>query len=124
MRELNPSSCSLTGLNLSVCRGSQFSIESTDIFSHMLFRSLYGTHGLLTIYLSINVKFSSSFGVLLFGQLLLFYAILRVFVLYSHYGDSMSSKKLNGHQAFGCMSLLGALIFLLKKHICCYCLEF
>ena len=38
------------------------------------------------------------------------------FVLYSHYGDSISSKKLNGQQAFECMSLLGALDFVLKQH--------
>ena len=37
-------------------------------------------------------------------------------VLYSHYGDSISSKKLNGQQAFECMSLLGALDFVLKQH--------
>ena len=31
--------------------------------------------------------------------------------------DSISSKKLNGHQVFESMSLLGALIFLSKQHI-------
>ena len=30
---------------------------------------------------------------------------IHVFVLYSHYGYSISSKKLNGHQAFESMSL-------------------
>ena len=34
-----------------------------------------------------------------------------VFILYFQYGDSISSKKLNGHQAFGSKSLLGAFIF-------------
>ena len=46
-----------------------------------------------------------------------FYAVLRVFVLYSHYGDSGSSKKLNGHHAFESMCLSGALISLLKQRI-------
>ena len=45
------------------------------------------------------------------------YVVLDVFVLYSHYGDSISSKKLNGHQAFETMGLLGALISPLKQHI-------
>ena len=44
-------------------------------------------------------------------------AILRVFVLYSHYGYSISSEKLNGHQAFESLGLLGALTFLFKQHI-------
>ena len=53
-------------------------------------------------------SFSSSLSVLLFGQLFDFIsAILRVFVLYSHYSDSISSKKPNRHQAIGSMSLLG-----------------
>ena len=39
------------------------------------------------------------------------------FVSYSHYGDSSSSKKLNGHQACESTSLLGALISLSKQHI-------
>ena len=41
-------------------------------------------------------------------------AIVRVFVLYSHYGDSIPSKKLDEHEPFESMSLLAALIFLLK----------
>ena len=52
-----------------------------------------------------------------FSDNTLSYAILRVFVWYSHYGDSSSSKKLNGHQAFESMSLLGALSSFLKQHI-------
>ena len=47
----------------------------------------------------------------------LIYANLHVFVLYSHYGDSSSSKKLNGHQAFEFMSLLGAVFSLFKQHV-------
>ena len=49
--------------------------------------------------------------------ILWFYAILRVFVLYSHYGYSISNEKLNGHQAFESLGPLGALTFLFKKHI-------
>ena len=39
------------------------------------------------------------------------------FFWYSHYGDSSSSKKLNGHKALESMSLLGAPMFLSKQHI-------
>ena len=42
---------------------------------------------------------------------LFFYAILHVFVLYSHYGCSISNEKLNGRQAVESLGLLGALIF-------------
>ena len=45
---------------------------------------------------------------------MLFY---RVSVLHFHYGDSISSQKLNGHQVFELMSHLGALIFFLKQHV-------
>ena len=48
---------SLTRLNLSVIGGGWFVIESTDIFSDVLFRPLHGTLGFITIYQSINVKF-------------------------------------------------------------------
>ena len=41
-----------------------------------------------------------------FRMILLSYAILCGFVLYSHYGDSILSKKLNGHQTFASLSLL------------------
>ena len=47
----------------------------------------------------------------------LFYAILRVFALYSHYGNSISNEKLNEHQTFESLGLLGALTFLFKQHI-------
>ena len=52
-----------------------------------------------------------------FSDSSLFYAILCVFVLYSHFGYSISNEKLNGHQAFESLDLLGALIFLFKQHI-------
>ena len=44
-----------------------------------------------------------------FRIILGFYTILRVFVLYSHYSGIISSKKLNGHQTFDSLSLLGPL---------------
>ena len=53
---------------------------------------------------------SSLLSLSLFG----FYAILRVFVLYSHYGYSILNEKLNGHQALESLGLLGALTFLFK----------
>ena len=49
-----------------------------------------------------------------FSDNILFYAILHVFIFYSYYGVSISSKKLNGHHACESMSLLGAPISLLK----------
>ena len=72
---------------------------STDIFSDVLFHPLHGTLGFLTIYKSINVKFSSS-QCFNFRIIFCFYAILHVFVLYPHYDDNISNKKLNGHQDF------------------------
>ena len=91
------------------------------MFSDVLFRPLHGALGFITIYQSINVKFFELSSVFYFPIILRFYwgfyVILRVFVLYSHYGDSISSRKLNGQQAFESMSLLGALILLLKQHI-------
>ena len=52
-----------------------------------------------------------------FSDISLVYVIFGVFVLYSHYGDSSSSKKFNEHQAFESMDLLGALISLSRQHI-------
>ena len=46
-----------------------------------------------------------------------YFANLYVSVLYSHYGDSSSSRKLNGQQAFESMSLLGELTSFLKQYI-------
>ena len=48
---------------------------------------------------------------------LVFYAILHIFVLCAHYGYSISNEKLNGHQAFESLGLLGALTFLFIQHI-------
>ena len=56
-------------------------------------------------------------SVFYFSDNSLIYAILRDFVLYSHYGDSSSRKKLNGHHAFGFVNLLEAFVSLLKQHI-------
>ena len=69
------------------------------MFSDILFRPLYGTLGFITIYQSINVKFFKLPQCCTFRIILRFYDILRVFVLYLHYGYSISSEKLNGHQA-------------------------
>ena len=89
--------CSLpleTRLNLSVSCGGKLWIESTDIFSDVLFGPLHGTLGLISIYQSINVKSFELPQCFTFQKSIWFYAILRAFVLYSHYGDSISSKKL------------------------------
>ena len=48
----------------------------------------------ITIYQSINVKFFELPQCFTFRIILWFYAILHVFVLYSHYGDSISNKRL------------------------------
>ena len=69
------------------------------------------------VYQSINLKFLSLSRCFPFWTILSFYAVLRVFGLYSHYDDSISSKKLNAHLAFESRSLLSAFIFLLKQHI-------
>ena len=39
------------------------------------------------------------------------YTIFRVFVLYSHYGYSISNEKINGHQAFESLGLLRHSLF-------------
>ena len=74
-------------------------------------------HLALLLHQSINVKFLELPHCFTLRIILSFYDILRVFVLYSYYGDSSSSRKLNEHQAFESMSLLGARFFLLKQHI-------
>ena len=94
---------------------TSFNLSLRTIF-YVLFRPLHGTLGFITIYLSLNVKFFKLPQCFTFRMILLSSAILYVFVLYSHYGDGVSTKKLNGHQAFESMSVLGALIFLLKQH--------
>ena len=70
-----------------------------DIFSDVLFR-LEGTLGFITIYQSINIKLFELPQCFTVRIILLLYAVLCVFVLYSHYGDGSYSKKLDGHQAF------------------------
>ena len=80
----------------------------------MFIRPLNGTLDFLKNYQSVNVKFiENPQSFIFFG----FYAILRVFVLYSHYGYNISNEKLNGHQAFESLGLLGAITFLFKQHI-------
>ena len=39
------------------------------------------------------------------------------FCIVYHYGYSISNEKLNEHQAFESLGLLGALTFLFKQHI-------
>ena len=63
----------------------------------MFIRSLHGTLGFIKSYQS--VKFLEQLLCFTFRIILWFYAILRVFVLYSHYGHSISNEELNGHQA-------------------------
>ena len=87
---------SLTRHNLSICRGSEFSIESADIFSNVLFRPLQCIFGFITIYQSINIKFFELPQCFTVRIILRFYAILPVFVLYSHYGNSILCKRPNG----------------------------
>ena len=48
--------CTEYRLNLSVNCGGQFSVESTDVFSDVFFRSLHGAFTFIAIYHSINVK--------------------------------------------------------------------
>ena len=38
-------------------------------------------------------------------------------IVFPYYGYSISNEKLNGHQAFESLGLLGALTFLFKQHI-------
>ena len=86
------------------------------IFS-VFIRPLHGTLGFIKSYQSMNGKFVEHPQCFTFLIILWFYAILRVFVLYSHYGYSISNEKLNGHQDFESLGLLGALTFLIKQHI-------
>ena len=93
------------------------SIQSTDIFSDVFIRPLHGTLGFIKSFQSVNVKFIEHPQCFTFLVILWFYATLRVFVLYSHYSYSISNGKLNGHQAFESLGLLGALTFPFKQHI-------
>ena len=80
-------------------------IESTDIFSDVFIRSLHGTLCFIKSYQSVNVKFIEHSQCFTFRIILWFYTILRLFVLYSHYGYSISNEKLNGHQTFESLGL-------------------
>ena len=53
-------------------------MESTDIFSDVLFCPLHGTLGFITIYQSINVKFFELSQCFTFRIIIWFYVILRV----------------------------------------------
>ena len=66
---------------------------------------MHGTLGFITIYQSINVKCFELPQCFTCMMILSFYAILRVFVLCSHCGYSVSSKQLNAHQALESMNL-------------------
>ena len=95
---------------------ASFELISTDIFPDVFFRPPQSTLGVITIQQSINVKFFELPRCFTFQMILLPYAILCVFVLYSHCCDSISSKKLYELHSFESMRLLGALIFRLKQH--------
>ena len=65
------------------------------IFSFTFFHFLLdGTLAFITIYYSINVKFFAFPQCFTLKMMPCFYTILRAFVLYSHYGNSTSSKNL------------------------------
>ena len=83
----------------------------------MFIRPLHSTLGSIKSYQLVNVKFIEQPQCLTFRIILWFYAVLRVFVSYSHYGYSISNEKLNGHLAFESLALLEALTFFFKKHI-------
>ena len=73
-----------------------------------------GTLGFIKSYQSVSVKFIEHPQCFTFRIILWFYAILRAFVLYSHYGYSISNEKLNGHQAFESLGLLRSTHFSLQ----------
>ena len=79
--------------------------------------AVQGALGFIKSNQSVNVRLIEHPQCFTFRIILWFYAILPVFVLYSHYGYSISNEKLNGHQAFESLGLLGALTFLFKQHI-------
>ena len=59
---------------------------------------MHDTLGFITIYQSINAKCFEIPQCFTCMMILWFYAILHVFVLYSHYDYNISSKKLNAHR--------------------------
>ena len=83
----------------------------------MFIGPLHGPFGFIKSYQSVNVRLIEYPQCFTFRIILWFYAILRVFVLYSHYGYGVSNEMLNGQQAFEYLGLLGALTFLLKQQI-------
>ena len=56
-------------------------------------------------------------SVFYFSDKSLILCILGAFALFSHYGDSISSKKPNEHHAFEFIIFLGAIFSLLKQYI-------
>ena len=80
----------------------------------MFISPLQGTLGFIKSYQSVNVKFIENPQCFTFQIILWFYAILLVFVLYSHHGYSISNERLDGRQAFESLDLLGALPFSLQ----------
>ena len=80
----------------------------------MFIRPLHGTLGFTKSYQSVNVRLIGHSQCFTFQIILWFYAVLRVFVLYSHDGYSISNEKLNGQRALESLGLLGALTFLLQ----------
>ena len=93
-------------------------IESTDIFSDLCSPAqLHRTHGFIKCYKLVNVKFFEHPQCFSFQIIVAFYAILHVFVFCSHFGCSISNEKLNGHQVFESLGILGAVTFLFKQHI-------
>ena len=70
------------------------------VYRHLSDVFIFPLHGILGFketYQSVNVRFIEHPQRSTFQIILWFYAILRVFVLYSHYGYSISNEKLNGH---------------------------
>ena len=97
---------------------SQVEYKIVCFIFDVFIRPLHGTLRFIKSYQSVNVNFIEHPQCFTFRIILWFYAILRVFVLHSHYGYSISNEKLNGHQAFESLYLLGALtFFLFKQHI-------
>ena len=74
----------------------------------MFIRPLHGTLGIIESYQSFNVELIEHNQCFTFQIIIWF---LRVFVLYSHFGYSISNGKLNGHQAFESLGFSGALTF-------------
>ena len=77
----------------------------------MFIHPLHSTLGFIKSYQSVNVKFIERPQCFTFQIIPWSYAILCVFVLYSHYGNSVSNEMLNGHQAFESLGLLEHSLF-------------